>query len=315
MQKGEFKAAKILPLVGKYLSEASKQGGALGKRLQQLEVIENRMKTSWTQMLDSFYKSGAESGLIDLYKTLDEIFFSISNNNKAGGFLKGFFEAANTSIKEAYVWILRLKYTIEDLTGLNLDPEILGKASYWLTLAAAFNMFGKSVRFLMGGGVLQGLIAWLSGGKLAGAVAEAAAASSKAGPLAIAGSLMGKALGVAIVAAAAYELGSWLRDNVGWIKSFGDYLGEKAGHLVMPSEADKQALSFVIGSMEGKGFDQAWSAGQPLWMQQQKPSELTIKIEKSDDIDKYIKATINGENAKIVQSILPSGWTSTSAKQ
>ena len=50
-------------------------------------------------------------------------------------------------------------------------------------------------------------------------------------------------------------------------------------------------------------------------MQQQKPSELTIKIEKSDDIDKYIKATINGENAKIVQSILPSGWTSTSAKQ
>ena len=85
MKKGEFKAAKILPLVSKYLEEAVNQGDALKKRLQQLEVVENRMVTSWTKLQGKIYETGGEKGLKGLYRTLDQIFQMMSDENLVGG--------------------------------------------------------------------------------------------------------------------------------------------------------------------------------------------------------------------------------------
>ena len=62
MSKGLLDPEQLFPLVGKYFGALAREGGALREKLLQLETIETRMKTSWTQMLNSIYQGGLAEG-------------------------------------------------------------------------------------------------------------------------------------------------------------------------------------------------------------------------------------------------------------
>lgn len=188
MKKGEFKAAKILPLVSKYLEEAANQGDALKKRLQQLEVVENRMVTSWTKLQGKIYETGGEKGLKGLYITLDQIFQMMSDENLVGGgFLKGFLDSATQSLKDIWDLGQRLKLFLKYDLGLdNVNGEMLGKAAYWASVAASVQIIAKAIGFIFGGGIVGNMVK-LAGGLMGAASAAEAAAGTAGGAAAVAG--------------------------------------------------------------------------------------------------------------------------------
>ena len=187
MKKGEFKAAKILPLVSKYLEEAANQGDALKKRLQQLEVVENRMVTSWTKLQGKIYETGGESGLKGLYKTLDQIFMMMDENLVGGGFLKGFLDSATKSLEFLWNRLQDIQLFLKYELGIDsVNGEMLGKAAYWASVAASVQIIAKAIGFIFGGGIVGNMVK-LAGGLRGVASAAAAAAGTAGGAAAVAG--------------------------------------------------------------------------------------------------------------------------------
>lgn len=311
MKKGEFKAAKILPLVSKYLEEAANQGDALKKRLQQLEVVENRMVTSWTKLQGKIYETGGESGLKGLYRTLDQIFQMMSDENLVGGgFLKGFLDSATQSLKDIWDLGQRLKLFLKYDLGLdNVNGEMFGKAAYWISIAASIQVIAKAFSIIFGGGLLGNLVAFLSGG-LGKAVTDSTEAASKTGVIAKAGGLLGKALGVGMAAELGLALGDWMRNTFPMVKDFGDSLGTYLAKLTtgFGNEQNQQVLSGAVGSMQGAGFNAAWANSIPLFMQNQQPQKVEITVDKAQGLENYVELKINERDQRKIAEILPTSF-------
>ncbi|AFC21396.1 tail length tape measure protein [Cronobacter phage vB_CsaM_GAP31] len=121
MQKGELKAAKVLPFVAKYYSEAANKGGALQKALQGNRVAMQRLTLTWMDFQNKIFQSGFGESLTSAFNELAKILDSngpLAQNlgQFFAGFTDGFMEMVYTvyntfvliqGIMERYIPIFR----------------------------------------------------------------------------------------------------------------------------------------------------------------------------------------------------------------
>lgn len=109
MEKGELKAAKILPFVAKYYAEAANKGGALTKALQGNRVAMQRLTLTWMDFQNKIFMSGFGEALTSAFNELAGILDSNGSLAKNmgeffGGFTDGFMEMVYT-VYNAFVLI------------------------------------------------------------------------------------------------------------------------------------------------------------------------------------------------------------------
>ena len=277
MQKGLLDPEKLFPLVGKYFSLLAKEGGALQEKLLQLETIETRMKTSFTQWMNATYSGGLSEGLTELYQLLDNIFWAMSQGESAsGGFLKGFLGAARDSIAAVNDGLNDLVLFVRYRLGVKgADAEFLGKVAYWVAIAGAMN-------------VVAGLMKTIFGGSMLSMIMKVSTAM---------GGLV--ALPFAIVAAL-----NELYEQLGWIQD------PKA----MAQQTDvitKMRNQAVTSGMPM--FAQPFFQQQIVQAQNQAQSgQITLKLETTSDVDKLVQGYIETNNQRMIQAVLPTGWVGTS---
>ena len=307
MSKGLLDPKKLFPLVGKYFAQFARQGGALEKKLKQLAAVESRMKESWIQFVKRLYDTGVESALSNLYKGLDRIFYSIKNlaGNALGKYLKGILDMLSETALFVLDTFQLVLYCIDKAFGNDsnlkgISAEMLGMATgaglVYITLSKLLGLF-KGLNILAK--IFKSLLIETAAVDVAGGLAKQS--SSMKGV----GSLLGKALGVAMVAAAAYEFGGWLRDNVSWIKTIGDYLGTRAGQLISPNQQDAANGRGAFAAMNGAGFNAAWASSMPMFMQNQQPQTAKVELTLNGELSKMVDVKIKENNTQIIQSILP----------
>ena len=121
MQKGELKAAKVLPFVAKYYAEAANKGGALQKALQGNRVAMQRLTLTWMDFQNKIFQSGFGEELTSAFNELAKILDSngeLAQNlgQFVAGFTAGFMEMVYTvyntfvliqGIMERYIPIFR----------------------------------------------------------------------------------------------------------------------------------------------------------------------------------------------------------------
>lgn len=91
MQKGELKAAKILPFVAKYYAEAANKGGALNKALQSNRVAMQRLTLTWMDFQNKIFVSGFGDSLTSAFNELAKILDSNGSlATNMGEFFSGF---------------------------------------------------------------------------------------------------------------------------------------------------------------------------------------------------------------------------------
>ena len=88
MKDGKLLAKDILPLVGKYMSEAAKKGGALEKMLNSNGVAMRRLQQTWTNFQNEIFIGGFGEALTRTFNTLA---FSLKNNEQLAKSLGGVF--------------------------------------------------------------------------------------------------------------------------------------------------------------------------------------------------------------------------------
>ncbi len=277
MSKGLLDPEQLFPLVGKYFSLLAKEGGALQEKLLQLETIETRMKTSFTQWMNATYSGGLSEGLTELYQLLDNIFWAMSQGDSAsGGFLKGFLGAARDSIAAIndalndLVLFVRYKLGIE-----GADAEFLGKVTYWIAIAGAMNTVAGLMKIIFGGSMLSMIVK-----------VSAAMSSLVALPFAIVAGLQ------------------TLYDKLGWIQD-PQAIAQQSGAI---KQMTNQALVSGMPMFAQPYFQQQLTQAQ----NQVQTGNITLTVKTTSDVDKLIQGHIETNNQKVIQPFVPMGWTSTS---
>jgi hypothetical protein len=277
MKDGKLIAKEILPLLAKEMAELARNGEALKNALKGLAVIESRMKTSFDNMLANIYQGGLSEGLKDLYTTLDDMFFLMSQgDSKVGKFLKGFIDGARESLIWVHDTLLDIYYLITEGLGVKgVNAEFLGKVTYWIAIAGAMNTVAGLMKIIFGGSMLSMIV------KVSTAM----------------GGLV--ALPFAIVAGL-----QELYDKLGWIQD-PNAVAQQSGAI---KQMTNQALVSGMPMFAQPYFQQQLSQAQ----NQVQTGQITLKLETTSDVDKLIQGHIENNNQKMIQSVVPMGWTSTS---
>lgn len=93
MQKGELKAAKVLPFVAKYYAEAANKGGALQKALQGNRVAMQRLSQTWLNFQNKIFESGFGDKMTETFNNLAKLLDSNGPLAAAvGQFVAGFID-------------------------------------------------------------------------------------------------------------------------------------------------------------------------------------------------------------------------------
>lgn len=93
MQKGELKAAKVLPFVAKYYAEAANKGGALQKALQGNRVAMQRLSQTWLNFQNKIFESGFGDKMTETFNNLAKLLDSNGPLAAAvGQFVSGFID-------------------------------------------------------------------------------------------------------------------------------------------------------------------------------------------------------------------------------
>lgn len=276
MKNGKLLAKDILPLLGEEFSKMARTGGALRVALTSLSTVQQRMNTSFREMINNVYKGGLAEGLSELYRTLDDMFFLMSQgDSNIGKFLKGFIDAAKESIIWTHDTLLDIYYLITEKLGVSgVNAEFLGKVAYWIAIAGAMNTISKAMKIIFGGPMVT-MIAKVSTG-LSGLVA----------------------LPFAIIAAL-----NELYDRLGWLQD------PKA----MAQQADtikRLSQQASIGGMPV--FAQPYFQQQLQQTMQQQSGQVTLKLEMNENLKEIVNTHVENNNQKMIQTILPMGWTPTS---
>ena len=163
MEDGKLLAKDILPLVGKYMSEAAKKGGALDKMLKSNQVAMQRLSMTWQNFQNTIFISGFGEALT---RTFNSLAFALKNNEGAaksigvvlGGLVDGFMYFGGTVHDVSLLTYHYLnKYIIDPLT--QLVPALKEIEGGWVAQAAgvliAASAFSKLAGFL--GSVLAAL--------------------------------------------------------------------------------------------------------------------------------------------------------------
>ena len=193
MKDGKLIAKEILPTLGDEMAKIARNGGALKEALLGLAVAESRMKTSFDNMLANIYQGGLNEGLSDLYTTLDDMFFLMSQgDSKSGKFLKGFVDAARESLVWVHDTLLDIYYLItEDLGVKGANAEMFGKAAYYGAIFLALNSISGLMKWFISAPLLNGIAA-LAGKILSvGTATETVAAAQVTANAAVAASASG----------------------------------------------------------------------------------------------------------------------------
>ncbi|NCB78616.1 MAG: hypothetical protein EOM41_01190 [Bacilli bacterium] len=314
MKDGKLIAKEILPTLGDEMAKIARNGGALKEALLGLAVAESRMKTSFDNMLANIYQGGLSEGLKDLYTTLDDMFFLMSQgDSKVGKFLKGFIDGARESLIWVHDTLLDIYYLItEDLGVKGVNAEFLGKVTYWIAIAGAMNSVLGVMRMIFGGKMIEMMAAatarllGFSAAVTTTATATGAAGAAGAGAGAAGGLLAGlKGMGSRIaLAAGAYTLYDWFANphTAEGLQSGVDQLGF----------GNKPKLN------NAPIFQGGFIGGQPNFLQnangylQKQQVEMTLKVDATDGFRQLAKAEVETYGARVTQSILPTGWVSTS---
>ena len=156
MEDGKLLAKDILPLVGKYMSEAAKKGGALDKMLKSNQVAMQRLSMTWQNFQNVIFMSGFGEALT---RTFNSLAFALKNNEGAakaigialGGLVDGFMYFGGTVHDVSLLTYHYLnKYILDPLT--QLIPALKEIEGSWVAQAAgvmiAASAFAKLSGFL-----------------------------------------------------------------------------------------------------------------------------------------------------------------------
>lgn len=277
MKDGKLLAKDILPLLGEEFSRIARTGNALKVSLSSLNTVQQRMNTSFREWINNVYKGGLAEGLSELYRTLDDMFFLMSQGgSNIGKFLKGFIDAAKESIIWTHDMLLDIYYLITEKLGISgVNAEFLGKVTYWIAIAGAMNTVAGLMKIIFGGSMLSMIV------KVSTAM----------------GGLV--ALPFAIVAGL-----QELYDKLGWIQD-PEAMAQQSGAI---KQMTNQALVSGMPMFAQPYFQQQLSQAQ----NQVQTGQITLKLETTSDVDKLIQGHIETNNQKVIQSFVPMGWTSTS---
>lgn len=192
MQKGQLKAAKLLPFVAKYYAEAARKGDALGKAMRSNRVAMQQMSQAWVNFQNAIFDTKFGEVLTDIFR---DIAHMLSSNGELGGALgdflgnlmEGFWESA-LFVHDTFVFLSRMiSYYLEKI---GIDIENFQDNFNWVAYAAGVLIFVGAVTRLyrilkMIAGLRGGLTAVRAavGGSAAGALAAAPAAGTPGGPM------------------------------------------------------------------------------------------------------------------------------------
>lgn len=151
MENGQLLAKDILPLVGKYMSEAAKKGGALEKMLKGNQVAMNRLRQTWQNFQNNIFMGGFGEALT---KTFNQLAAILKDNT---GFAKTFGAALGAVMDQLmdkltmlydYVLIfwLEFKYYILD----QIPEGIKNQIADWAAWAASMLIILKVGRLIYG---------------------------------------------------------------------------------------------------------------------------------------------------------------------
>ena len=282
MQKKMLDPEVLLPLVGKYFHKLATEGGALEKKLQQLQAVESRMKESWIQFVNELYNKGVEAALIKLYKGLDRVANSVKQlaGNAIGKFLKGALDAISFVALNLLDVFQIVIYLIDQAFGKSSDiksttAEILGWVVAFAAMAKIASGILKTMKFVAGLSATLGL-----GG------------AAKVG-------LIGKVLILGAEAAFFFGITNAIIDALG----LRDSLKKAGGNLYSNTHntnplspdfgkfnVDKMLSSFGVQNMISPAL---MLNGIKNLMTEQKPQQVEVKVTMDKNAKDFVKAEVN----------------------
>lgn len=176
MQDGELLAKDILPLMGKYMSEAAKKGGALEKMLKGNMVAMNRLRQTWQNFQNDIFMGGFGEALTKWFNQLAAMLKSNTGFAKTfGAVLGSVMDQLLDKFTMIYDYILifwlEFKYYILDSIPEGLKGiigDFLAWAASILIVVKTFAKLYAVIKMIMGLGSLKkslGMDTGPSGGK------------------------------------------------------------------------------------------------------------------------------------------------------
>lgn len=279
MEDGKLLAKDILPLVGKYMSEAAKKGGALDKMLKSNQVAMQRLSMTWQNFQNVIFMSGFGEALT---RTFNSLAFALKNNDGAakaigitlGGLVDGFMYFGGIVHDVSLLTYHYLnKYIVDPLT--QLVPALKEIEGSWVAQAAgvliAASAFAKLSGFLWSiVKALKMIPKLLPAATSAGGAAAAATGTAGA---ATAGAARFGAAPVAIGAGSLYLFHNFVQDYfVPWQKSVVDSI---FGAPTMRTDMRPSLQSSVSGVRVPSGMS---SMPTPSPLMNQQPQNINIKV-------------------------------------
>ena len=311
MQKRMLDPEKLFPLVGKYFHKLAIEGGALEKKLKQLQAVESRMKESWIQFVNELYNKGVEAALIKLYKGIDRVANSVKQlaGNAIGKFLKGALDAISFVALNLLDVFQIVIYLIDQAFGKSSDiksttAEVLG----WVVAFAAMAKIASGILRTMK--IIAGISTALG---LGGAVGSGGAAKT---------GMIGRVLIIGAEAAFFFGITNAIIDALGLrgkIEKFGSDIYE-ATHQTDPNKPGFGQFTFdkitpflssnnahnSTGSSIKAMQQQAMMAGTPLWLQNaQNQQSIDVKITMDKNAKDFVKAEVQQNTQQQINSLIP----------
>lgn len=143
MEKGELKAAKIMPFVAKYYAEAARKGGALTKALEGNRVAMQRLGQAWVLWQNKIFEGGFGEQMTRVFNDLAQVLDqngALATNLGAffGNIIDGAWDMV-TGVHNAFVLLDRiLSYYLEKL---GVDGAVLGEIFDWAAYTAGMAIF------------------------------------------------------------------------------------------------------------------------------------------------------------------------------
>lgn len=273
MEDGKLLAKDILPLVGKYMSEAAKKGGALDKMLKSNQVAMQRLSMTWQNFQNVIFMSGFGEALT---RTFNSLAFALKNNEGAaksigvvlGGLVDGFMYFGGTVHDVSLLTYHYLnKYIVDPLT--QLVPALKEIEGSWVAQAAGVLIAASAFAKLSG--FLWSIVKALK--MIPKLLPSATAAATGTAGAATAGAARFGATPIAMGAAQGYVFHNFVQDYfVPWQKSIVDSI---FGAPTMRTDMRPSLQSSVSGIRVPSALA-PMSGPSPLMKQQ--PQNINIKV-------------------------------------
>ena len=294
MQKRMLDPEKLFPLVGKYFHKLANEGGALEKKLKQLQAVESRMKESWIQFVNELYNKGVEAALIKLYKGLDRVANSVKQlaGNAIGKFLKGALDAISFVALNLLDVFQIVIYLIDQAFGKSSDiksttAEVLGWVVAFAAMAKIATGIFKTMKAIAGISAMANL-----GG------------AAKVG-------MIGRVMILGAEAAFFFGITNAIIDALGVRKNL-----EKAGGNLYSNLHQTDINKPNYGQFDaGKAISQfglqnlispsLYLLGIKNLMTEQKPQQVEVKVTMDKNAKDFVRAEVNQQQQAQMNMLIP----------